>query len=207
MPCTGSERSPLRRLALAWKGLYPPPTATVGAVHRSYRGRMTTADTIRRLHDHRIWTRNKILAVARTCSDTELRRPVEMGVGSLFGTIVHLWGAELVWANVLEEADPATVIPSADKFPSVAALEEAWQPLDARWAKLLARADDAAFLAKPFGRVRDGKSYITNGHDIFLHVCTHQHYHAAQISNMLRQMGKSLGPNDLIVMAREQWKG
>jgi uncharacterized damage-inducible protein DinB len=55
--------------------------------------------------------------------------------------------------------------------------------------------------------VRDGKSYITDGHAIYLHVCTHQHYHAAQISNMLRQMGKSLGPIDLIVMAREQWKG
>jgi uncharacterized damage-inducible protein DinB len=108
---------------------------------------------------------------------------------------------------VLEEADPATVIPSADTFASVAALEDAWKPLDARWAKLLARADDAAFLARPFGRVRDGKSYMTDGHAIYLHVCTHQHYHAAQISNMLRQMGKSLGPIDLIVMAREQWKG
>lgn len=176
-------------------------------MRRSYRARMTEADTIRRLHDHRLWTRNKILAAARTCSDAELRRPFEMGVGSLFGTIVHLWGAELVWANVLEEVDPATVIPSADTFASVAALEEAWKPLDARWAKLLARADDAAFLARPFGRVRDGKSYITDGHGIYLHVCTHQHYHAAQISNMLRQMGKSLGPIDLIVMAREQWKG
>ena len=41
--------------------------------------------------------------------------------------------------------------------------------------------------------------------DIFLHVCTHQHYHAAQISNMLRQLGKSIGSSDLIVLAREQW--
>jgi uncharacterized damage-inducible protein DinB len=168
---------------------------------------MTAADTIRRLHDHRLWTRSKILAAARTCSDAELRRRFEMGVGSLFGTIVHLWGAELVWANVLEEVDPATLIPSVDAFPSLAALEEAWKPVDARWAKLLDRAADPAFLARAFGRVRDGKSFVTNGHDIFLHVCTHQHYHAAQISNMLRQMGKSLGPSDLIVMAREQWKG
>jgi uncharacterized damage-inducible protein DinB len=168
---------------------------------------MTAADTIRRLHAHRVWTRNKILAVARTCSDAELRRPVEMGAGSLFATIVHLWGAELVWANVLEEGDPATIIPSADTFPSVAALEDAWKPLDARWAALLARADDAAFLAKPFPRVREGKTYITDAHAIYLHVCTHHHYHAAQVSNMLRQMGKSLGPSDLIVMAREQWRG
>lgn len=168
---------------------------------------MTAADTIRRLHHHRLWTRGKILAAARTCTDAELRRPVEMGVGSLFGTIVHLWGAEMVWANVLEEGDPAFMIPSADSFPSLAALEEAWKPLDARWAKLLDRAGDDAFLAKPMPRVRDGRTFTTNAHDIYLHVCTHQHYHAAQISNMLRQLGKALGPNDLIVMAREEWKG
>jgi uncharacterized damage-inducible protein DinB len=112
----------------------------------------------------------------------------------------------MVWANVLEEGDPAFMIPSADTFPNLAALEDAWKPLDARWARLLDRAADAAFLAKPFGRVRDGRTFTTNAHDIYLHVCTHQHYHAAQISNMLRQMGKSLGSNDLIVMARELWK-
>jgi uncharacterized damage-inducible protein DinB len=168
---------------------------------------MTTADSIRRLHEHRLWTRAKILSAARTCSDAELRHPFEMGVGSLFGTIVHLWGAEMVWANVLEEGDPAFMIPPASAFPTLSDLEEAWKPLDARWARLLARADDPAFLAKPFPRVRDGKSYITNAHDIYLHVCTHQHYHAAQVSSMLRQMGKALGPNDLIVMARERWTG
>ena len=166
---------------------------------------MFAADTIRRLHDHRLWTRAKILAAARTCSDSELHRPFDMGVATLFGTIVHLWGAEMVWANVLEESDPAFMIPPASAFPSLAALEAAWAPLDARWSKLLARADDPSFLAKPMPRIRDGKAHITNAHDIYLHVCTHQHYHAAQISNMLRQMGKSLGPNDLIVMAREQW--
>ena len=166
----------------------------------------TSADTIRRLHEHRCWTRNKILVASRACSDAELHRPFEMGVGSLFATIVHLWGAEMVWANVLEEGDPAFMIPPASAFPSIAALEEAWKPLDARWSQLLVRADDPAFLAKAFVRVRDGKRFATNAHDIYLHVCTHQHYHAAQISNMLRQMGKALGPNDLIVMAREQWK-
>ena len=163
------------------------------------------SDTIRRLHEHRLWTRAKILAAARTCTDAELRQRFEMGVGSIFGTIVHLWGAETVWANVLEEGDAAFTIPSADSFPSLAALETAWKPLDARWTQLLSRASDPSFLAKPMHRVRDGKSYTTNAHDIFLHVCTHQHYHAAQISNMLRQLGKALGPNDLIVMAREQW--
>ena len=165
----------------------------------------SAASSIVRLHEHRLWTRAKILAVARTCSDAELRRPFEIGVGTLFGTIVHLWGAETVWANVLEEGDPAFTIPSADAFPSLAALEDAWKPLDARWTQLLARAAEPAFLAKPMHRVRDGKTYTTNAHDIFLHVCTHQHYHVAQISNMLRQLGKSLGPNDLIVMAREQF--
>ncbi|MFM7050961.1 MAG: DinB family protein, partial [Planctomycetota bacterium] len=119
---------------------------------------LSAADTIRRLHDHRLWTRAKILAAARSCTDSELRRPFEMGVGSLFGTIVHLFGAEMVWANVLEEADPATTIPAADSWPSVDALDAAWRPLDARWARLLERASDLAFLARPMPRVRDGKT-------------------------------------------------
>ena len=168
---------------------------------------MTTADTIRRLHEHRLWTRARILAAARTCTDAELRQPVEMGIGTLVATIAHLFGAEAVWANVLEEGDAGFTMPVPGDFPSLAALEEAWPPLDARWERLLARTDDADFLAKPMVRTRDGKSYTTNAHDIFLHVCTHQHYHAAQISNMLRRMGKSLGPSDLIVMARERWAG
>lgn len=168
---------------------------------------MTTAHTIRRLHEHRLWTRAKILSAARTCTDAELRRPFEMGVGSIFATVVHLWGAEMVWANVLEEADPGFVIPGVDAFPTLAALEEAWRPLDARWSALLDRAaGDPQFLAKPMVRTRDGKRFVTNAHDVFLHVATHQHYHAAQVSNMLRQLGKALGPNDLIVMAREQWR-
>ena len=167
---------------------------------------MTSADVIRRLHAHRLWTRARILVAARACTDAELRRTFEMGVGSPFATLVHLWGAEMVWANVLEEADPAFMIPGAEAFPDLAALEDAWKPLDVRWTALLARADDPAFLARPIGRVRDGKRYVTSAHDVFLHVCTHQHYHAAQLSNMLRQMGRSLGPTDLIVMAREQWR-
>ena len=165
----------------------------------------TGADSIHRLHEHRLWTRAKILAAARTCTDAELHRPFEMGMGTLFASVNHLWVAESVWANVLEEGDTAFVHSSANAFSAIAALEDAWKPLDARWASLVARASDPAFLAKPMHRTRDGKTYTTNAHDIFLHVCTHQHYHAAQIANMLRQMGKSLGPTDLIVMAREQF--
>jgi len=166
---------------------------------------MHSTDTIRRLHEHRLWTREKILAVARTCSEAELGHAFEMGVGTLLGTMIHLWGAETVWANVLEQENNAFPLPGIEAFPTLASLESAWVPLDVRWVALLARASDPAFLASPMPRVREGKTYTTNAADIFLHVCTHQHYHAAQISNMLRQLGKSIGSSDLIVLAREQW--
>jgi len=166
---------------------------------------MDSATTIRRLHEHRLWTRAKLLAAARTCTHDELTRPFEMGMGSLLATLTHLWGAEMVWACVLEQHDPAQPLPPIDKFATLDALEAAWPALDARWAQILAHAADPAYLAQPKPRIRDGKTYTTNAHDILVHVCTHQHYHAAQVSNMLRQMGKQLPPCDLIFMAREQW--
>jgi len=41
---------------------------------------------------------------------------------------------------------------------------------------------------------------------VLIHVNTHQHYHAAQIVNMLRHLGVKPPPAcDFIVMAREQF--
>lgn len=168
---------------------------------------MTAADPIRRLHEHRLWTRAKLLAAARECTHDDLVRPFEMGMGNILATLGHLWAAEMVWASVLEQDDPAFPLPKPTQFATLAELEAAWPALDARWAALLAAIDEPGALDLPKPRIRDGRTYTTSARDIYLHVCTHQHYHAAQLSNMLRQLGRTLPGCDLIFMAREQWAG
>ncbi|MBX3354227.1 MAG: DinB family protein [Phycisphaeraceae bacterium] len=167
----------------------------------------TAIDAIRRLHDHRVWVRHKVLGFVRPLDGATLRRPFPMGPGSIMGVLVHCHGAEVVWLNVLEHIDPNTNIPGADAFPSLAALEEAWASTDARWERVLSgltqeKLDEAAV------RRRGDKDLTTSMGEVLIHVATHQHYHMAQLMNMLRQIGALPEPVpsiDFISMAREQW--
>jgi len=170
---------------------------------------MTSAiDTIQVMHDHRRWTRAKALGLLRSLDDATLRRPFPMGPGSLLGVLVHCYGAEVVWLNVLERIDPATNIPSADAFPSLGALELAWSELDARWQRYWSTLTPAT-LDEPAVRRRGDRDFTTTTAEVLLHVCTHQHYHMSQFVNMLRQLDSLPEPTpslDFITMAREQWQ-
>jgi uncharacterized damage-inducible protein DinB len=153
----------------------------------------TRLDTITRLHEHRHWVRNKLLTASRGLTTDGLRKSFEMGVGSVLGTFVHLYGAETVWINVLEN------------FANLEALERDWELLDQRWAAWLSNVKEEE-LDHVAERIREGKSFLTTVMDVLIHVATHQHYHAAQIVNMLRHLGVKPPPAcDFIVMARENF--
>ena len=152
----------------------------------------TRIDTITRLHEHRHWVRNKLLTASRGLTNDGLRKSFEIGIGSVLGTFVHLYGAETVWINVLENKN-------------LEALERDWELLDRRWSAWLSNVKEED-LDQVAERIREGKSFLTTVMDVLIHVNTHQHYHAAQIVNMLRHLGVKPPPAcDFIVMAREQF--
>ena len=165
----------------------------------------TRLDTIKRLHDHRQWVRHKLLTASRGLTNDGLRKSFEMGVGSVLGTFVHLYGAETVWINVLENKNQSAAFPTLENFANLEALERDWELLDQRWAAWLfnVKEEDLDHVAE---RIREGKSFLTTVMDVLIHVATHQHYHAAQIVNMLRHLGVKPPPAcDFIVMARENF--
>ncbi len=165
----------------------------------------TRLDTIMRMHEHRHWVRNKLLTASRGLTNDGLRKSFEMGIGSVLGTFVHLYGAETVWMNVLENKNQTAPFPTLDNFANLEALERDWELLDQRWGAWLAKVKEAE-LDQVAERVREGKSYVTSVMDVLIHVATHQHYHAAQIVNMLRHLGVKPPPAcDFIGMAREQF--
>ncbi|MCE9619843.1 MAG: DinB family protein [Planctomycetes bacterium] len=164
----------------------------------------TRLDTIKRMNVHRHWVRNKLLTAAKGLSNDAMRRPFEMGMGSVFGTLVHLYGAEGVWMDVLELRNPAGTFPTMDTFAGIKELEKAWKTLDQRWTTWFAVINDEV-LDIIVKRVRDGKATHTTVMDVLIHINMHQQYHAAQLVNMLRQLNVQLLPAcDAIVMAREQ---
>lgn len=166
---------------------------------------MNAADVIRRLHEHRLWTNERMIDACAALSDTDRRKPFPMGPGSVWGTLVHVYGAEMVWLGALG-AVTARPFPGDSTFKSLDDLLIAWNDLHEQWRRYLAKLDDRE-LSRPVTRTNlKGVTTTTAASDVLLHVCTHSMYHVAQLMNMLRHLGVSpLPETNLITMAREQW--
>lgn len=179
---------------------------------------MTPCLLIRRLHQHRQWANHRLLATAETLTETQLRRPFEIGQGSVWRTLLHLYAAEYVWLAALE-GNESPVAPGdlPGKLPgnqqgdrpieNLAALIAHWRELDQRWEHYLAALTDAE-LDKTIWKVSTssgaGARHPTQVSDVLLHVCTHAQYTTAQGVNMLRHAGAENLPDVMLISLARQ---
>ena len=176
---------------------------------------MNAADLVRRLHQHRAWVNRKLLDAANVLSEENLRKPLPIGQGSIWKSLLHLYAAEYVWIETLS-GNEAPLVPGdlAGKIPgnqegedAIRALDELagkWKKLDTRWRAYLEKLTDADLDELVYKVSTQGKRSATRRGDILLHVCTHAQYTTAQVINMLRQVGVQPLPDPmLITLARE----
>ena len=180
---------------------------------------MNAVTPILRLHEHRIWATGQLLKACRELSEEQLRQPFEIGQGTLWKTLCHLYAAEYVWLAALQGTDDA-VAPGdvAGKLPgnqegegavtTLAALIERWQELDQRWSAYLdalTPEDLSQTIYRKSSSSYQGQRIGSQALDVLLHVATHAHYTTAQAINMLRHNGLTdLPPSMLITLARSQ---
>jgi uncharacterized damage-inducible protein DinB len=178
---------------------------------------MNSVDLIKRLHQHRYWVNHKLIATAEALSDEQLRQTFAIGQGSVWKTLVHLFGAEFVWCEALS-GNPEGVAPGdiAGKLPgnqlgerpiaSVAELKEHWVAAEARWVKILAAMSEADLDAPAFRKNSlTGQMAGTRCADVLLHLNLHAQYTTAQANNMFRQLGVAALPDPMMIsMARAE---
>lgn len=158
---------------------------------------MNGVEVIQRLHEHRMWVNERLRSKAGMLTAVQLYRRFEIGRGSVWSSLVHLYAAELVWLEALQGNDNAGLVGDND-FDSLDDLALAWDALDERWRALLASITDKDLdrgVAKVSRSSGAGQMYVTPMHDVLLHVCTHAHYTSAQTVNMLRRLG--IPPSEL----------
>jgi uncharacterized damage-inducible protein DinB len=178
---------------------------------------MNAVELIQRLHQHWAWVNGNLLTAAATLSDWQLQSPFTIGQGSVWKSLVHLYAAEFVWLEALlgnEEflvpGDLPGKLPGNQQgeggITDLADLRRKWSALEERWAGYLAGLSPAALEEVVYRKsVSLGTRLGTRRSDVLLHVCTHAHYTAAQVVNMLRQTGvASLPETMLISLARHE---
>jgi uncharacterized damage-inducible protein DinB len=178
---------------------------------------MNSPELIRRLHQHRMWVNHNLLAAAGTLSVDQLQQAFPIGQGTLWNSLLHMWAAEHVWLaallgieDALAPGDERGKLPGnqlgEDAIKSLTDLKAKWAALDQRWADYLAELtpeclNEMVYRVPSSGGVRFGTKRV----DVLLHVATHAHYTAAQVVNMLRQVGVERLPEVMLMaMARTQ---
>ena len=162
---------------------------------------MNAVDLIRRLHQHRLWANAKLRAVALTLAPEQLHQKFEMGRGSVWSTLVHMYSAEFVWLEALN-GNANHPLFGDDAFASIEELQIAWAALDIRWQRYLADLTEKR-LDLPVHR----RTMVTPASDVLLHVCTHAHYTTAQCINMFRRLGvppENLPDPQVILLSRQE---
>lgn len=180
---------------------------------------MNAVRLIRRLHQHRMWVEDLLLAAVRPLAAAELHRQFPIGQGSVWRTLTHLAAAEHVWLEaLLGDENPVFAGDIRGKLPgnqegdgaitSLKDLAAIWQTLHERWREYLSRLrsqslDEIVYKVSTSSEL--GQRRGTMRGDVLLHVCTHAQYTTAQLVNMLRQLGHTQLPDVmLITLARQE---
>lgn len=174
---------------------------------------------ISRLHEHRRWVNQALLESVQMLSETQRIQTFAIGQGSIWQSLLHLYAAEYVWLEtLLGDEDPLLPgdlqgeIPGNQKgagaIRTLSELKQKWEGLEQRWVNYLERITEESLdeiIKKRSSSSGKGRVHQTRRSDISLHVCTHAHYTAAQVVNMLRQAGATSLPDlMLITLARTQ---
>ena len=178
---------------------------------------MNAVELIQRLHRHRAWVNSNLLTAAADLSDGQLRSPFAIGQGSIWKSLVHLYAAEYVWLEALlgnEEflvpGDLPGKLPGNQQgeggVTDFADLRLKWSELEERWTGYLASLSSAALEEVAYRKSASlGTRLGIRRSDVLLHVCTHAHYTAAQVVNMLRQTGVEKLPETMLIsLARHE---
>ncbi len=171
---------------------------------------MNAVELLQRLHQHRAWVNGNLLTAAATLSNEQLRAEFQIGQGSIWKSLLHLYAAEYVWLEALlgnEEflvpGDLPGKLPGnqqgEDGITDPNDLRQKWSTLEQRWIGCLASLTPAALEEVVNRKSSSGQRFGTRRSDVLLHVCTHAHYTAAQVVNMLRHIGVEKLPETMLI--------
>ena len=149
------------------------------------------------------WANDRFIDLLRRLDDATPDLEIASSFPSIRKTVLHIWGAEDVWLQRLQQV-PKPVWKSAAFTGSNHDLCDNWQASSAAYIPFVAAAADDAFFRQVIRVVNTkGVHYDDEIGAILQHVANHATYHRGQLVTMLRQAGITEIPQtDLIAFTR-----
>ena len=163
---------------------------------------------IRHSFDYTEWANELAMDAAAKLSDYNLRRDVGVSHKSIFGTLLHMAGAEWIWLERWNGRSPAKdkawLLWTTDSCVDLAMLKERWLDLIDRRAQFIAELDEERLNTEMAFKLLSGDPSSMRLVDQMRHVANHATLHRGQIVGMIRQLGIEPPSTDLLFFLRRE---
>jgi len=161
---------------------------------------------IRNLFDYTEWANDLAIDAASKLSDEDLMRDFGISHKSIFGTLVHMAGAEWIWSERWNGRSPAKAEAwstwSTESCCDVAALKQRWSALVNSRAHFMSQLDEERLNDELAFKLLSGDPSSMQLIDQMHHVVNHATLHRGQVVGMIRQLGLDPPSTDLIFYLR-----
>ena len=166
---------------------------------------MNLAD-IRRLFDYMEWANKLAIEAAAKLPAENLHRDFGISHGSIFGTLVHMAGAEWIWVERWHGHSPTKAeawgLWSTKSCPDLTALNERWGAVTEKRRRFVSGLNEEWLAADLGFKLLSTDPSSMRLVDQMQHVVNHATMHRGQIVGMIRQLGIEPPATDLLFYLR-----
>jgi uncharacterized damage-inducible protein DinB len=163
---------------------------------------------IKQLFTYTEWANELAMDAASKLPDDNLRREVGISHGSIFGTLLHMAGAEWIWLERWNGRSPKKADAWSQWTPEscadLAALRERWSNVVGNRANYVSALDDARLVSDLPFKLLSGDASSMRLVDQMQHVANHSTMHRGQVVGMIRQLGIEPPSTDLLFYLRRE---
>jgi uncharacterized damage-inducible protein DinB len=163
---------------------------------------------IKQLFSYTEWANDLAMNAAANLPDEGLRRDVGISHKSIFGTLVHMAGAEWIWLERWHGRSPSKAEAwsrwSVESCGDLVTLTSHWTELAVQRTRYISELDESRLAAElPFKLLSGDPSSMPLAHQM-QHVVNHATLHRGQVVGMIRQLGVEPPATDLIFYLRRE---
>jgi uncharacterized damage-inducible protein DinB len=163
---------------------------------------------IKNLFDYTEWANDLAMDAASKLPDEGLLRDVGISHRSIFGTLVHMAGAEWIWLERWNGRSPtkaeAWSLWSTESCGDLATLKDRWSNLINERARFVSELDETRLAADLHFKLLSGDPSSMPLINQMQHVVNHATMHRGQIVGMIRQLGIEPPATDLLFYLRRE---
>lgn len=163
---------------------------------------------IRNMLSYTEWANELAMAAAAQLPEESLHRDFGISHKSIFGTLVHMAGAEWIWLERWQGRSPlkdeAWSLWTPAACAGVATLKDRWSEVIDRRTRYVSALDESQLAADLHFKLLSGDASSMPLMNQIHHVANHATMHRGQIVGMIRQLGLDPPATDLIFYLRRE---